>query len=84
MARLGLTGFRNVGPLEDRGLAPRRIEAPLQQHVGAPAVPTVRPGEAVHAGDLIAAPPAGKLGANIHASISGRVRATDGAVVIEA
>ena len=50
MAKLGLTGFRNVGPLEDRGLAPRRIEVPLQQHVGAPAVPTVRLGEVVHAG----------------------------------
>ena len=84
MAKLGLTGFRNVGPLEDRGLAPRRIVVPLQQHVGAPAVPTVRPGEAVHAGDLIAAPPAGKLGANIHTSISGTVRAVNGAVVIEA
>ena len=84
MAKLGLTGFRNIGPLEDRGLAPQRVVIPLQQHVGAPAVPTVRPGEAVHIGDLIAAFPAGKLGANIHASISGKVSATDGAVVIEA
>ena len=33
---------------------------------------------AVHAGDLIAAPPAGKLGANIHASIYGRVSAIEG------
>ncbi len=84
MAKLGLTGFRNVGPLEDRSLAPRRVVAPLQQHVGVPCVPTVRPGESVRAGDLIATPPAGKLGANIHASISGRVREIDGAVVIEA
>jgi len=84
MAKLGLTGFHNVGPLEDRPLAPRRVVVPLQQHVGAPSLPTVRPGESIHAGDLIAAPPAGKLGANIHASISGTVREIDGAVIIEA
>jgi Na+-translocating ferredoxin:NAD+ oxidoreductase RnfC subunit len=84
MAKLGLTGFRNVGPLEGRALAPRRVAIPLQQHVGVPSVPTVRLGESVIAGDLVAAPPAGKLGANIHASISGRVGQIDGAVVIEA
>jgi Na+-translocating ferredoxin:NAD+ oxidoreductase RnfC subunit len=84
MAKLGLTGFRNAGPLEDRPLAPRRVAIPLHQHVGVPSVPTVRPGEFVRAGDLIAAPPAGQLGANIHASVAGRVREIDGAVVIEA
>jgi len=84
MAKLGLTGFRNVGPLDNRVLAPRRVSIPLQQHVGAAAVPTVRPGEAVHAGDLIAAPPVGKLGANIHASIAGTVREIEGSIVIEA
>jgi cobalamin reductase len=84
MAKLGLTGFRNVGPLEDRELAPRRVVIPLLQHVGAPAVPTVRPGESVRAADLIASAAAGKMGANIHASISGRVREVNGAVVIEA
>lgn len=83
MAKLGLSGFRNVGPLEDRPLVPRQVTIPLQQHVGTPAVPTVRPGEAVHAGDLIASPPVGKLGANIHASIDGTVRAIEGTVVIE-
>lgn len=84
MAKLGLTRFRNVGPLEDRPLMPRRVAIPLQQHVGVPCVPTVRPGESVRVGDLIAMPPAGKLGANIHASISGKVSGIDGAVVIEA
>jgi Na+-translocating ferredoxin:NAD+ oxidoreductase RnfC subunit len=84
MAKLGLSGYRNVGPLEDRPLAPRRVAIPLQQHVGAPCVPMVRPGESVRVGDVIALPPAGKLGANIHASISGMIRKVDGAVVIEA
>jgi Na+-translocating ferredoxin:NAD+ oxidoreductase RnfC subunit len=84
MAKLGLAGFRNVGPLEDRPLAPRRVVLPLKQHAGEPARPTVRPGEKVKAGDLVAAPAEGALGAPLHASIAGTVRGVDGAVVIEA
>lgn len=84
MAKLGLTPFRNIATLSDHVLSPRRVTIPLQQHVGVPCVPTVRPGESVGEGALIASPPAGKLGANIHASISGRVREIDGEVVIEA
>jgi len=84
MAKLGLTGFRNVGPLEELGAAPRRVVLPLKQHAGAPAVPSVQPGARVSAGDLVAAPQSGALGARIHASIAGTVRSVDGAVVIEA
>jgi Na+-translocating ferredoxin:NAD+ oxidoreductase RnfC subunit len=84
MAKLGLTGFRNEGPLEDRALAPRRVVLPLKQHAGAPAGAVVRPGERVRAGDVVAAPAKGALGARVHASIAGTVRDVDGAVVIEA
>ncbi len=84
MAKLGLTGFRNVGPLEELGVSPRRVVLPLKQHAGAPAVPAVQPGARVSVGDLVAAPEAGALGARIHASIAGTVRSVDGAVVIEA
>ncbi len=84
MSRLALTGFRNVGPLEDRPLAPRRVVLPLKQHAGAPSVPVVRAGERVRVGDPVAMPPAGALGARIHASIDGRVTAVEGAVTIEA
>ncbi len=85
MAKLGLTGFRNVGPLEDRPLAPRRVVLPLKQHAGrAGARPSVRAGERVRVGDVVAAPAKGALGARIHASIAGTVRDVDGAVVIEA
>jgi len=83
MAKLGIAGFRNVGPLEDRPLAPPRVVLPLKQHAGEPARPVVRPGEKVRAGDLVAAPAEGALGARIHASIAGTVRGVDGAVVIE-
>jgi Na+-translocating ferredoxin:NAD+ oxidoreductase RnfC subunit len=83
MARLGLDGFRNVGPLEDRVLAPRRVVLPLKQHAGAPAVAVVKEGERVRSGDVVAVPKEGALGARIHASIDGVVRAVNGAVTIE-
>jgi Na+-translocating ferredoxin:NAD+ oxidoreductase RnfC subunit len=84
MARLGLTQFRNVGPLVQHAFAPQRVVLPLKQHAGAPAEVCVRPGERVHVGDLIARPAEGQLGARIHASIDGTVRSIDGSVVIEA
>jgi Na+-translocating ferredoxin:NAD+ oxidoreductase RnfC subunit len=84
MARLGLNGFRNVGPLVDHPFAPRRVVLPLKQHAGAPAEPAVRPGQGVKVGDLVARPAGGQLGAPIHASIDGTVRSTEGAVEIEA
>ncbi len=68
----------------ERTLTPRRVVLPLKQHAGAPAVPSVRAGERVAVGDPVAAPAPGALGAVIHASISGRVRDTDGAITIEA
>lgn len=84
MARLGLLEFHNVGPLVDRVFTPARVVLPLKQHAGAPAEPVIRPGDHVRAGELIAAPPEGALGARIHASIAGVVREVAPAVVIEA
>jgi Na+-translocating ferredoxin:NAD+ oxidoreductase RnfC subunit len=83
MARLGLNGFRNVGPLVEHELAPERVVLPLKQHAGAPAAPAVRAGERVNVGDVVARPADGQLGAPIHASIDGTVRGVDGAVEIE-
>jgi Na+-translocating ferredoxin:NAD+ oxidoreductase RnfC subunit len=48
------------------------------QHVGAPAVPVVREGETVVVGQQVAAIPEGKLGADLHASICGRVTQVTG------
>jgi Na+-translocating ferredoxin:NAD+ oxidoreductase RnfC subunit len=84
IARLGLAGFRNEGPLQETQLTPRRVSLPLRQHAGAPAVAAVRAGERVKVGDLVAAPAPGALGARIHASIDGVVREVGDAVVIEA
>jgi Na+-translocating ferredoxin:NAD+ oxidoreductase RnfC subunit len=84
IARLGLSEFSNVGPLVEHEFNPRRVTIPLKQHAGAPAVPVVKCGDRVREGNLIGAPEAGKLGARIHASIAGVVKATDDAIVIEA
>ncbi len=83
MAKLGLNVFENVGPLSDRVFHPQRVVLPLKQHAGPAAIPSVKPGDRVQAGDLIADPAAGALGARIHASVSGVVRAVGDTVVIE-
>lgn len=84
MTKLALMEFRNEGPLVDVPLTPRRVTLPLKQHAGAPAVVSVREGDRVRVGDLLAAPAKGALGARIHASIDGVVRSVNGSVVIEA
>ena len=42
IAKLGLSDFNNVGPLDDRALEPGRVVLPLKQHAGAPASPRCR------------------------------------------
>jgi Na+-translocating ferredoxin:NAD+ oxidoreductase RnfC subunit len=83
MAKLGLNEFDNVGPLVERSFHPCRVVLPLKQHAGAPAIPSVKPGDRVRVGDLLAAPAPGELGARIHASITGIVREVNAAVTIE-
>ena len=84
IARLGLSEFNNVGPLVEHEFKPRRVTIPLKQHAGAPAVPMVKCGDRVREGDLLGVAEAGKLGARIHASIDGVVKAITNAIVIEA
>jgi Na+-translocating ferredoxin:NAD+ oxidoreductase RnfC subunit len=84
IARLGLGEFNNTGPLLDQVFSPRNVNILLKQHAGVPAVPVVKCGDRVRAGDLLAVPPQGKLGARIHASIDGVVTVNRDAVVIEA
>ena len=53
-----------------------QILIPLKQHVGAPCKGIVKAGDQVQRGQLIAEP--NGLGANIHASFSGKVVDVDG------
>jgi Na+-translocating ferredoxin:NAD+ oxidoreductase RnfC subunit len=59
------------------------VSLPLQQHVGAPALPIVRSGESVTAGQCVADIPEGSMGACLHASIDGIVSAVSPTIVIE-
>lgn len=61
---------------------PEQVRIPLKMHIGVPAAAQVSAGERVRAGDLIALPPPGKLGARIHASISGRIDAVGDSITI--
>jgi Na+-translocating ferredoxin:NAD+ oxidoreductase RnfC subunit len=88
MTKLGLTQFRNVGPLGEQRLETARVGIKLKQHIGAPCEPCVAVGDRVRAGQAVGRPrvDSGKtaLGAPVHASIDGAVTAiADGVVWIE-
>jgi Na+-translocating ferredoxin:NAD+ oxidoreductase RnfC subunit len=81
--RLGLNHYdKTKAPFVDRKYAPSKVTIPLQQHIGAPAVATVKPGAKVSCGDLIGKAPDGALGVSIHASINGTVSTVDSNVTI--
>lgn len=82
-ARAGVGRYNSYEIRELRVAAPSRVEIPVKMHIGSPAIPVVAVGDRVAEGDLIAQPPAGALGAVIHASIGGRVTAAGERIVIE-
>lgn len=61
---------------------PNEVRIPLKMNAGTPSVPVVQIGDSVKMGDLIARPKEDALGANIHASISGRISAIADSVTI--
>jgi Na+-translocating ferredoxin:NAD+ oxidoreductase RnfC subunit len=72
--KLGLTAYRShKAPLDEHDWQPKEVRILLKQHTGVPATPTVKEGSTVNRGDLIASIPDGKLGANVHASVEGKV-----------
>ncbi len=84
IANLGLTKYNVAAPLTELTQEIDHVSIPVAMHIGAPAVPCVNVGDVVAKGDVIAKPAEGKLGACIHASISGTVKAiADGCVSIE-
>lgn len=77
IARMGLSSYDTPAPYMEKTVAPAKVRLMLKQHVGAPSVPVVKPGDAVRRGDLIAEIPEKALGARLHASIDGRVTAVE-------
>lgn len=83
-ARLGLTKYNFPALLEDKVYTPKKVKLLLSQHIGAPAVPTVKKGDVVNAGDMVANAKDGALGVAIHSSISGKVKdVTDTYIIVE-
>ncbi|SDF56601.1 4Fe-4S dicluster domain-containing protein [Sporolituus thermophilus] len=82
VSRLGLTAYDVEAPLSREKWEPAEVRLPLIQHIGAATVPVVKAGDAVKAGDLIAITPAGVVGANVHASITGTVYAIEDFITI--
>lgn len=71
--RIGVSQYDRKAPLVEAAVACPAVSIRLDQHIGSPAEPLVREGDTVTAGQLIARPPEGALGAVVHSSVTGRV-----------
>lgn len=83
MQRLDVLKYKDEGPLLDVLFRPDRVRIPLNQHIGSSAQVVVGLGDRVKKDDLIGRAN-GKISANIHASIDGRIiEITENGIVIE-
>jgi Na+-translocating ferredoxin:NAD+ oxidoreductase RnfC subunit len=83
--RLQIEEYEQETPFERVDCRPAAVRIKLKQHAGQPAVPAVEEGRKVKRGQVVGRVESGKLGANVHASIDGKVRAvTPGAIEIVA
>ncbi len=73
MMRLGLAAYDKEAPMDDNIRGTREVRILLSQHIGAPAIASVKTGDKVRIGGEIAHPADG-LSVAIHASITGVVR----------
>jgi Na+-translocating ferredoxin:NAD+ oxidoreductase RnfC subunit len=80
--RLGIEEYDAPTPFQKVDCRPASVSIPVSQHIGAPAQPVVSVGQSVSRGELIADIPGEELGARLHASISGVVRAVGASIVI--
>ncbi len=81
--KLGLKQYDRKAEFVEQTFQPRTVRIPLKQHVGVPAIPCVTIGDKVSVGQPIAICPDGSVGADIHASINGRVTSIDKDIIIE-
>ncbi|GAB2025382.1 4Fe-4S dicluster domain-containing protein [Lactovum odontotermitis] len=81
LIKMGLTQYADYTLTEMKILQTDEVFIPLSMHIGAPSVPVVKEGDWVEEGSLIAAKPEKALGANIHASITGKVVKVTGQLI---
>lgn len=72
--KLNLLDYDVEAPFNLKNIAISKVRIPLQQHIGKPAQSIVKIGESVEEGQMIGKISDGELGANIHASINGKVK----------
>ncbi len=76
--RLKLEEYERETPFEDLKLKPKTVRIKLKQHAGKPSDPVVKVGDKVKAGDAVGRMTSEKdLGADVHASIDGKVTAVN-------
>lgn len=73
LERLGLGKYDLPAPICIEPIEVKKVRIALKQHVGIAATPKVKCGDFVRRGDLIGSIDEGKLGANVHASINGKI-----------
>lgn len=73
LKKLDLLSYDSHTPFNKKSPEPTQVKILMKQHTGNPAKPTVSIGDIVNEGDLIGDIETGKLGAKVHASISGKV-----------
>lgn len=84
MKKLDVTKYNQPTPFTKDAPKPSKVFIKLKQHAGAPAKAIIQKGNFVKSGDLIAKIDESNLGANIHASINGKVKEiTNDFIVIE-
>jgi Na+-translocating ferredoxin:NAD+ oxidoreductase RnfC subunit len=81
--KLGIEAYDVPAHFVEKKFSPDRVRLPLLQHLGIAAKAIVSVGQQVKSGDVVADIPAGKVGACIHASIDGCVKAIDREIIIE-
>jgi len=73
--RLQVEEYERETPFRDLQHLPGMVRIKMRQHAGQAATPAVEQGQKVKKGQAIGRVEASKLGADVHASISGKVRA---------
>ncbi len=83
LGRLDLIKYDKPAPFTDKKFDISEVKIPLRQNAGVSAEAIVKVGDVVKKGQLIAKIPEGKLSANIHASIDGKVTEVSNFIKIE-
>ncbi len=82
-ARAGVLAYYHTVLDKMEQYQPDSVTLLLDQQIGAPCQVVVKEGDQVTEGQLVARCPEGKLGADLHASITGTVVKAEGAIVIQ-